>query len=203
MPTGIDEKLLPTAVSSRVIESAIKQSVVLQLATTQPMPAFIEQVPVVTTAPSASWVSARARKPIAQVDWSAATVQAEEIAAVTSIPDAYIADTSGSWAVEASAEAELAKAIARALDAAVLFGTNAPSSYPAGGIAAIAGAALTGDDALEAIDAALTAIGRTGCWRPASRRAPRSGPPCERRTGKRRRCPARRRRAKSTASPWR
>jgi HK97 family phage major capsid protein len=160
--TGIDERLLPEAVSARVIESAIKQSVVLQLATRQPMPAYTEHVPVVTTAPSASWVSAGGRKPLTQVEWSAETLKAEEVAAVTAIPDAYIADTSGSWDVEESAENELAKAIARAFDAAVLFGTNAPASYPTDGIAGIAGAALTGDDALEAIDNALTAIETDG-----------------------------------------
>jgi HK97 family phage major capsid protein len=128
MPTGIDEKLLPEAVSSRVIESAIRQSVVLQLATTQPMPAFVEQIPVVTTAPSANWVASGGRKPLTEVAWSAETLKAEECAAVTSIPDAYIADTSGSWDVEESVETELTKAIVRALDAAVLFGVNAPSS---------------------------------------------------------------------------
>lgn len=162
MPTGIDDKLLPEAVRSRVVESAIKQSVVLQLATTQPMPAFVEQIPVVTTAPSASWVSASARKPITQVDWSAATLQAEEIAAVTAIPDVYIQDTSSAWKVEESAENELAKAIARALHEAVLFGTNAPSSYPTGGIKSFAGTALTGDDALETIDKTLTALEADG-----------------------------------------
>jgi hypothetical protein len=39
---------------------------------------------------------------------------------------------------------------------------NAPSSYPKGGIAAIAGKAVEGDDALEAIDRALTAIEADG-----------------------------------------
>jgi HK97 family phage major capsid protein len=126
------------------------------------MPAFTEQIPVVTTAPSANWVASGGRKPLTEVAWSAETLKAEECAAVTSIPDAYIADTSGSWDVEESVETELAKAIARALDAAVLFGVNAPSSYPVGGIAAMAGAALKGADALEAIDAALTAIEADG-----------------------------------------
>jgi hypothetical protein len=154
--------LLPVSVSRRVIESAVKQSVALQLGTVQPMPSGVEQVPVVSVAPTAGWVAAGARKPIATVEWSALTLQAHEIAAVCAIPDAYIDDTSSSWNVEESAENELAKAVARVLDAAILWGTNAPPGFPGGGIAAEAGAAQTGADALEAIDNALSVIEADG-----------------------------------------
>ena len=76
---------------------------------------------------------------------------------LTAVPDVYIQDAP--WDVEASVENELGKAVARTLDAAVLFGVNAPASFPSGGIAGLAGAALTGADALEAfLDAALTAL---------------------------------------------
>ena len=57
---------------------------------------------------------------------------------------------------------EVAKAIGKTLDAAVLYGTGAPASYPPGGIAALAGAAQSGTDALEAIDKAAGAIEATG-----------------------------------------
>jgi hypothetical protein len=125
--------LLPSAVSARVIESAIKQSVVLALAARQPMPTGVETVPVVSVAPQAGWVAAGGRKPIAKVEWSAETLKAEGIAAVAAIPDVYISDTAGSWDPEASVEAELAKAIGRALDAAVLWGPmRRRRSRPAG-----------------------------------------------------------------------
>lgn len=148
--------LLPVEVAARVIESAIKQSVVLQLGSRVPMPAGTETIPVVSTAPSASWVSAGSRKPLTKVEWSSETLRAEEVASITAVPDVYIQDAP--WDVEASVENELGKAVARTLDAAVLFGVNAPASFPSGGIAGLAGAALTGADALEAIDAALTAL---------------------------------------------
>jgi hypothetical protein len=146
--------LLPTAVAARVIESAIKQSVVLALGTRQPMPTGVEQVPVVSVAPQAGWVSAGGRKPIARIVWSAETLKAEEIAAVCAIPDVYISDA-GTWNPEESTENELAKAVARALDSAVLFGTDAPPSFPQGGIAAMAGGPATGPDALAAISNAM------------------------------------------------
>jgi hypothetical protein len=44
----------------------------------------------------------------------------------------------------------------------VLYGTGAPASYPAGGIAALAGAAQTGADALTAIDAAASQVEASG-----------------------------------------
>jgi hypothetical protein len=147
--------LLPSAVSARIIESAIQQSVVLRLATRQPMPTGVEQVPVVSVAPQAGWVSAGGRKPIARIVWSAETLKAEEIAAVCAIPDVYISDTAGSWNPEESTENELAKAVGKALDAAVLWGTDAPPSFPQGGIVGMAGGPATGPDALSAISNAM------------------------------------------------
>ena len=70
------------------------------------------------------------------------------------VPDVYIADTRGSWDVEASVENELAKAIGRTLDRAILFGTNAPPSFPTGGVLGSA-ATATGDDPLSAISDAM------------------------------------------------
>jgi hypothetical protein len=149
------EGLLPAAVAERVIESARKQSVVLQLATTQPMPAHTEAIPVVSVAPQAGWVGVGGRKPIAKIAWTSEVLKAEEVAAVTALPDALLTDTTGSWDSEASTEAELGKAVARALDAAVLWGDAAPASFPAGGLAAFAGGPVSGADALTAISDAM------------------------------------------------
>src|SRR4051794_25064212 len=157
MPTDWGN-LLPVTATRRIIASATKQSVALQLGTVQPMPAGTQNVPVVSVVPTAGWVDAGARKPITTIEWSALTLEAREIAATAAIPDVYIEDTSGSWSPTESAENELAKAVARVLDAAILWGTNAPAGFPVGGIAGAAGAAVTGADALEAIDKALTAI---------------------------------------------
>jgi hypothetical protein len=58
--------------------------------------------------------------------------------------------------LEASGERELGAAVARALDAAILFGTDAPGSFPVGGII---GTAVTGTDALDKALATLEASG--------------------------------------------
>ena len=117
---------------------------------------------------------------------------------MAAIPDVYIDDTSGTWSPRESAENELAKAVARVLDAAILWGVNAPAGFPVGGVAAAAGAAQTGATALEAIDKALSVIETDGLVPNgiASRRpsAGHSGPPI----GRSRRCRATRRPSRST-----
>jgi Phage capsid family len=155
------EGLLPVNVARDVIASAQQQSAALALGSTRPMPGGVTQIPIVSAVPTAGWVEAGQRKPITEVQWSAETLKAEELAAITYVPDVYLSDTSGSWDVEASVEAELAGAIARAVDAAVLFGTNAPASFPTGGVQAAA-TAVSGDDALGAIDAGMSVLEGSG-----------------------------------------
>lgn len=150
--------LLPSAVSARVIESAIKQSVVLQLATRQPMPTGVESVPVVSVAPTADFVAVGAPKPITKVEWSSEVLKAEEIAGITSVPEVYVSDTGGSWDIEASVENEFGKAIGARLDQAVLWGERAPASYPTGGIAGMAGGPATGADAFVAVSDAMAEL---------------------------------------------
>ena len=56
-----------------------------------------------------------------------------------------------------------AGALAKVLDAAVLWGTGAPASYPVGGVAAVAGPVVTGGvDALTNLDTALGEIEASG-----------------------------------------
>jgi hypothetical protein len=123
------------------------------------MPEGVMNVPVISIAPSAAFVGAGARKPQATIEWSAETLQPEEIACLTTVPDAYLDDAG--FPVWQSVRSELAAAIARVLDDAILHGVNAPASYPAGGI--VAGLTpSTGTDALDALDNALQVIEATG-----------------------------------------
>jgi hypothetical protein len=124
------------------------------------MPQGVMNVPVVSVAPTAEFVGMGARKPLATIEWTAEVLAPQEIAALVAIPDAFLLDAG--FPVWESVRAEVSSAIAYALDAAVLYGTNAPASYPAGGIAALAGAPQTGADAHAAIDAAATVIETSG-----------------------------------------
>jgi Phage capsid family len=152
--------LIPEAVARDVIAAAEDESAVLGLGNVVVMPSGVMNVPVVSVAPSAVFVATGGRKPTSTIEWTAETLQPEEIALTLYIPDAYLDDAG--FPVWESVRTEVAKAIGKTLDAAVLYGVGAPASYPTGGIAALAGAAQSGTDALEAIDAAATAIEATG-----------------------------------------
>jgi Phage capsid family len=153
-------ELMPTEVARDVIAAAEQESAVLALGNAIVMPAGIVSVPVVSVAPIAVFTGVGARKPLSTIEWTAERLEPAEIALTLYIPDAYLNDAG--FPVWDSVRAEVAKAIAVTLDAAVLYGTNAPASYPSGGIAGLAGAATSGTDALDAIDKAATVIENSG-----------------------------------------
>jgi Phage capsid family len=160
MPTDWSD-LMPTEVARDVIAAAEEESAVLALGNSVVMPAGVVSVPVVSVAPIAVFTAGPgARKPTTTIEWTAERLEPAEIALTLYIPDAYLNDAG--FPVWDSVRGEVAKAIGRTLDAAVLYGTNAPASYPAGGIAGLAGAASTGADALAAIDTAATVIEQSG-----------------------------------------
>lgn len=119
-------------------------------------------MPVVSVAPTVDFVtpSFGGRKPITSVESTAEKLIPVELAATLAIPDAFI-DDSG-FPVWDSVQSELAKASAKKLDQAILFGADAPAEFPAGGLVALAGAAQTGTTAEEAIDLALGKVEAAG-----------------------------------------
>lgn len=108
----------------------------MKLAKTIRMPTGMEKIPVVSVAPQAGFVSPAygGLKPIGQVEWSTQSIVPEEIAVTLSIPNAFLDDAG--FPVWENVRPLVASAIAKTFDAAVLSGTNAPASYPAGGLVA-------------------------------------------------------------------
>ncbi|HKE79011.1 MAG TPA: phage major capsid protein [Solirubrobacteraceae bacterium] len=133
------------------------QSVVLRLANVQRMSAGQESLPVVSFLPVAGFTNARfgGRKPATKIEWSAEAVVPREIACTFAIPRAWVDDAG--FDVWGQARPLAADAIARVLDAAALFGTNAPPEFPPNGVAG-AGVPLAGTDALDAIDKGMAAV---------------------------------------------
>lgn len=153
--------VIPIEFSSQIIEEAVQQSAVLQLANTVPMGTTIAEMPVPKTLPKAGWVSAPGgRKPYTALGLETQTLHAEEVAAVTAIPDVYLEDSSinlWGWV-----RPRLAEAIAIALDDAILFGTDAPATFPVGGVAAIALNVAPGADALDTVNLNMSAVEQQG-----------------------------------------
>lgn len=135
----IDSTLVPTTIASQIIAAAGEQSVVLKLATKQPMPTGAASVPILKTLPTSGWVNGHGgRKPGTTVEWSSEAIVPEEVAATIAVPTSLI-DDSG-IPIWAEVKKAIVDSVAYSIDAAILFGDNAPPSFYADGIV---GEALT------------------------------------------------------------
>jgi HK97 family phage major capsid protein len=158
MALGDFSGVIPPEYSTTILQEATLASAALQLCQTVPMGTAVSSMPVPKTLPTASWVTATGtgRKPYTDIGLKPAQLTAEEVAAVIAIPDKMIEDTSiNLWGY---CRPLLAQAIAMALDGAVIFGVNAPASFPAGGIRGHAAAVNAGADAADTINKAMAQI---------------------------------------------
>jgi HK97 family phage major capsid protein len=80
-------------------------------------------------------------KQTTEINWSNKYLNVEEIAVIVPIPDNVLADVAVN--VWDEAMPYLSEAVGITLDTAVLFGTNAPSSFPTNVVAAAAAASNT------------------------------------------------------------
>ena len=155
--------VIPREMSAQIIEEAVASSTVLQLANKVPMGTKINELPIPKTLPKAAFVNAPGgRKAYTEMALEAQVLRAEEIAAVTAIPDQYLEDAEinlWNWV-----RPRLAEAVGYALDDAVLFGVGAPGSYPTGGIVSntFSQAVAAGTDAVDGVNQAMSFVEREG-----------------------------------------
>ena len=149
--------VIPPEYSNQIIQQARRQSAALALGSTIPMGTNVSQMPVPKTFPTASWVtSATGRKPYTDIGLQPATLTAEEVAAVVAVPDRMIEDSSiNLWGY---VRPLLAEAIAVAVDGAMLYGVNAPASFPTGGVRAEAVAVNAGTDAVDTLNKTMAQV---------------------------------------------
>ena len=151
---------IPPQFSTQIIQEATQQSAALTLGTRVPMGTSVMQMPVPKTFPKAAWVTAGGRKPFTDLQVGVEQMTAEEVAAVVAIPDVYLEDSSiNLWNF---VRPLLAEAIAAAVDDAILFGIDAPPTFPVGGLAAMAQAVTGGTDHLDTVNQALQAVENSG-----------------------------------------
>jgi HK97 family phage major capsid protein len=145
--------LIPIEKSREIIETAIEESVVMQFARREDMGTQLKDLPVLSVLPTAYFVSGDAGlKQTTYAAWKNVRLVAEEIAVLIPIPNNVLADSSVKlWD---KLRPRVGEAIGRAFDAAVLFGTNKPASWPTAlGVGAIA-AGNTVTNGASAIDVA-------------------------------------------------
>jgi HK97 family phage major capsid protein len=123
------QALIAEQVNSIMMGGLITESAVLSTFTRINVPTNQTRFPIVSALPTAYFVTGdTGLKQTTEVNWTNAYLNIEELAAIVPIPDAVLADSS--FDVMGAVRPLLQNAIARAVDGAVLFGTNKPTAWP-------------------------------------------------------------------------
>lgn len=129
------QALIPEDVSNAMLTSLEAESAALSLSNRIPIATNQTRFPVLSALPTAYFVSGDTGiKQTTEVNWANKYINVEELAAIVPIPEAVLDDAS--FDVWGSVRPLLEGAIARALDAAILFGVNKPASWPTDVVAA-------------------------------------------------------------------
>ncbi len=124
------QALIQEQVSSVMLEGLENQSAALSLFRRIDVPTNQTRFPVISALPTAYFVTGDTGvKQTTEVNWANKYIDVEEIAAIVPVPDAVIEDAG--FDIFGAVRPLLEHAIARTLDAAVFFGTNKPTAWPA------------------------------------------------------------------------
>lgn len=125
----LTDAMIPTQVISEILKESPAQSTILQRARRVPMSSKAMKQPVLAALPEAYWVNGdTGLKQTSGATWENVTMTAEELAVIVPIPDALVADSNVPLWTEI--QPLLVEAIGRKVDAAALFGTDKPASWP-------------------------------------------------------------------------
>lgn len=124
------EALIPVETSTEIIKEVPKASAALQLFKQLPnMSAKQKTLPIASTLPTAYFLNGDTdMKKTTNAEWDKLTLTAEEIAVIVPIPEAVFDDAQYSMWDEI--KPQIVEAFGVAIDEAVFFGVNKPSSYP-------------------------------------------------------------------------
>jgi HK97 family phage major capsid protein len=124
--------LIPAQYSNEMVSGTVEQSAVLRLAKRiSDIPASVKTMPVLSALPTAYFVTGdNGTKQTTQMTWANKNITAEELAVICPIPQAVFDDMQRSgFSYWDTAKPYITEAMGVAIDAAVLLGTNIPSSW--------------------------------------------------------------------------
>lgn len=123
------QAMIREQVSEIMLQGLQNQSAALSQFTRINVPTNQTRFPVLSALPTAYWVSGdTGLKQTTEAAWDNKYINIEELAAIVPIPDSVLADAS--FDIWGTIRPLVENAIARALDAAIFFGVNAPASFP-------------------------------------------------------------------------
>lgn len=143
--------LIPEDVSADILKNVPAQSAVMGLARRlQNLSAAQRRIPVMSALATAGFVNGdTGLKPTSDVSWANKYIDAEEIACIVPIPEAVLDDAS--YDIWAEVRPAIEEAIGKAIDKAVLYGTNIPASWTTNlGSAGIVAGALAASQQISA-----------------------------------------------------
>lgn len=134
------QALIPEQVSNIMLNNLSTESAALSMFRRIPIATNQTRFPVLAALPVAYFVNGdTGLKQTTEVNWSNKYINVEELATIVPIPESVLDDVS--FDVWGAIRPLLEQAIGRALDAAVFFGVNKPSSWPTDVVAASTSAA--------------------------------------------------------------
>ncbi len=124
------QALMPEDVSNEILGTIAEQSAVMSLARRLPnMSRAQRRIPVWATLPNAYFVNGdTGLKQTTKMSWDNVYLNVEELAVIVPVPDAVLDDAD--YDLFGQAKPGIVSAIGKAFDQAVLYGINAPSSWP-------------------------------------------------------------------------
>ncbi len=127
--TGADA-LIPVEISNEIIKEVPGSSKLLPMMKRLPnMSAKQKTLPVQSTLPEAYFLSGdMAQKQTSKAEWDKLTLTAEELAVIIPIPEAVLDDSA--YDIWGEIKPQIVEALGAAIDGAILFGTNKPTSWP-------------------------------------------------------------------------
>ena len=122
--------LIPEETSKEILQEIPKYSAIMQVATRLPdMSRSQKNLPVLNSLPSAYFVYGdTGLKQTSKAEWANKTLVAEELAVIIPIPEAVLEDSD--YDIWGQIKPLILQAMGAAFDRAVLYGINAPSSWP-------------------------------------------------------------------------
>jgi Phage capsid family. len=129
------EALIPTEISKEIIQNMPQQSAIMALARKLPdMSKKQKTLPILAALMTAYFVNGEAGgtggglKQTSEAAWANKSIVAEELAVIVPIPEAVLDDTD--YDIWGEVKPRIGEAFGKAFDQAVLYGTNAPTTWP-------------------------------------------------------------------------